>query len=86
MVDQQLVNYALQRKFMRGFICVYKHYKLIDANQSNIDVKENGDECEPIQILVVIVDEVTLVPILHVALVQEAQGALDLVLHNKSDG
>jgi len=73
MVDKKLVNYPLEWKLWfdihQCYVFRCENNPLIDTNQSNIDVEKDCDECEPVQVLAMIVNEITLIPILHVALV-----------------
>lgn len=73
MVDKKLINNSFKWKLWfdihkcNFFRC--EDYPLIDTNQSNIDVEKDRNKCEPVQVLAMIVNKITLIPILHVTLV-----------------
>lgn len=72
MVDQKLIDNSFERKFKLFLIDICKNDVLVNTNQSDVHVKKDCDEGEPVKILIMIVNKVTFIPILHVALVQEA--------------
>lgn len=85
MVYQTLVDDWLEWKLVLALVDVCEDNELIDSYQSDVDVEQNGDECKPVQILVMVVNEVTLVPLLHVALVEEAERTLYAIFHDKGN-
>lgn len=90
MVHEKLVSYISEGELSGCAIRIYsvracKDDELVNEYQSNIDVEQYSNESQPIKILPVEVDKVTLVPLFQAFSVKDTKRAFHRVLKDKCD-